>query len=127
VKKRDPIKAKKAKNKIQKMLEFDERLKTAKNFVKCWNDWRAFYLELPPLEVKTKGQLTVIENCIEWAKLRDIDINMLIACVHRAYQKRKFKPGFDEILKRGDEHWQLYPDVIADLEKDEAEKRAMDV
>jgi hypothetical protein len=125
-KKVDPKRSKKAHDKIKKMVEFDERLKFTREFLKAWNHWRKFYFELPPVEVKTSGQLTAIENCIDFAKERNMDMNILIACVHRAHQKRRFKPGFDEIVKRGEDHYQMYDDVMADIEKEEFERKSMD-
>lgn len=122
----DPKRSKKAHEKIKKMVETDERMKFTKNFLKTWNHWREFYFQLPAIEVKTSGQVTLIENAIDFAKEKEMDLNILIACVHRAYQKRKFKPSFQEIITRGEEHYQLYDDVIADIEKSEWESKSMD-
>jgi len=122
----DPKRSKKANEKIKKMVETDERMKFTKNFLNTWNHWREFYFQLPAIEVKTSGQVTLIENAIDFAKEKEMDLNILIACVHRAYQKRKFKPSFQEIITRGEEHYQLYDDVIADIEKDEYERKSMD-
>lgn len=126
VKKKNPERANKAHEKVRKMFEFDERMKTHRSFMKAWNHWRGFYLELGPIEPKTSGQLTIIEKCIDFAKTRGMDLNMLIACVHKAFAKRKFRPSFQEIIARGEDHWGLYDDVMADLEKDEYERKSMD-
>jgi hypothetical protein len=122
VKKQDPVRANRAQLKVQKMFEFGERSKLYKEFMKAWNHWRKFYFDMADIEPKTPSQLTMIENCIDYAKTRNMDLNILIACVHRAYQKRKFRPGFGEILIRGEEHYQLYDEVMSDLEKAEHEE-----
>lgn len=124
-KKVDPKRSKKAHEKIKRMVEFDERNKFVRLFITAWNHWRRFYFDLGPIEVKTSGQLTMIENAITYATERNMDMNILIACVHRAYQKRKFRPSFDEINRRGEEHYQLYDDVMADIEKEEYERKSL--
>lgn len=123
---KDNQKRKKAHEKIRKLVEFDERKKHVSDFLVMWNRWRDFYFQLPPVDVKTPGQVTTIENAIDFAKENNMDLNLLIACVHRAYSKRlKLKPGFSEIISRGIEHWQLYDDVIADIEKEEFERKSL--
>lgn len=125
-KKKDPVRQNKALQKVRKLVEFDERHKLTKVFMSAWNHWRLFYFDLAPIEPKTSGQLTVIESCIDYAKERSMDLNILIACIHRAYQKRKFRPNFDEIIKRGEDHYSLYEDVMSDIEREEYERKSMD-
>ena len=123
---KDPKAVKKAKKKIIDMVETEERKKSVSSFLREWNWWRDFYHKLPPVEIKTKSQLTMIENIIEFCNSNDYKINMMIACVQRAYVKYKFKPGFDVILKRGEELYDYHYDLVeADVDREDYEERAI--
>ena len=114
-----------AEEKIKGMIEFDERLKSVKKFLEQWNSFRHFYFGLDELVPKNKNQLTMIENAIAYANKNDLKIPMLVACVHKAFVKRKFMPGFQEILFRGVEHYERYYDgVMADIGKASYEENA---
>lgn len=117
---------KRAQKKLADLYEKDERMRGVRDFMNDWNHWRDFYFNLAPMMPKTRGQLTIIENCIEYAKERNMSINMLIACVHKAYEKRKLKPNYNEILINGEDHYERYwDDVMADIDARDMEERAI--
>jgi len=121
---KNPKKKSDYKKKLARLLEYDQRYATAKKFMEQWNEWRDFYLDVGPIKPKTRGQLTSIENIIEMAKENDLNLNLLIATTHRAYKRRKFRPGFSAVIADGIDNYELHHDkVIADVERAEREER----
>lgn len=83
------------------------------------------YLNAAPITPKNKAQLTSIERAIEFAKERDLDLNILIAVVHRSSKKRKFRPHFNMIEQHGEELYErFYDEVIADIDRWQYETEA---
>jgi len=119
---KDPREVARAKAKMRKEAELAERLKLCRNFVLMWNRWRDFYLNLSAVEPKTSAQVTAIENAIAFAKEHELDINMMIACVHRAFRKRKFRPNYTNLYddKALDIYDSNYDHVLADTDRAEA-------
>lgn len=111
---------------LRKQAEFQERLKSVKDFMKHWNFWRRFYFDLPPIEPKTSGQLTTIEKCIDFAKDNDMNLSVLIGVVHKGFEYRRFKPNYNSILLYGEELYEKFHSrVTADIDQKEYEKRAL--
>jgi len=116
----------KVSEKIRALLEFDQRLDSARVFVETWNYWRDFYFDVGPMSPKNKGQLTCIEKIIEMSQENNINLSILIGATHKAYVWRKIRPGFSEALSKGLEHYEnLYDDVVSDLDKQEYEMGAL--
>lgn len=112
-----------AEQKIRDSIEKEERMKTVKEFMESWNRWRLKYLGLQPTHPKTKGQLTSIERAIEFAASKDLDLNILIAVVHKAFVKRKFRPNFYLVEQQGEELYErYYTDVMADIDRESYEE-----
>lgn len=120
-----PKNRKRAEDKIMDLVETDERLKTVKFFLESWNKWRDFYFDLPALEIKTKSQLTSVENAIAFINEHGLNMQLMIAAVHRAHRHRKFRPNFNTITHLGiecyDEH---YDYVMADIDERNYVERA---
>lgn len=117
---------KSAEDKIRDMIESEERLRTVKSFLELWNKWRYFYFGLEPLNPKNKGQLSMIEGAIEFCELRDLNLNMMIACVHKAHEKRKLRPNFNAITSYGEEFYdRFYDSVLNDIDEVEYRERSM--
>jgi hypothetical protein len=105
--------------------KFRERVFALNEFLKCWNDWRHFYFEAPPVSIKTKSQLTTCENIVQKIKDQNYNMSLFVACVHKAYQKRKFRPEFTACLHQGDEYYEkLYDSVMGDIQLREYEDNA---
>jgi len=120
----NPVKAKAGNRKLIKALEFEERRESAEKFMKMWNTWREFYFQAAPLEIKTSGQLTMIENAITHFKEKNIPINLVIACLHKSYQRSKnFRPSFSELVSKGEEKYNSFLDAVeSDVEMSEMER-----
>jgi hypothetical protein len=119
---KDPAARRRAMVKIKKEAELAERLKFCASFLEMWNFWREFYFHLPPYTPKTSNQITAIENAIAFCKERDLDVDMMIGCVHRSYRKRTLKPSFmimygENALEIYDGHYDL---VLGDIDREEA-------
>lgn len=122
----DPKKKKKAQKKIEDMIETDARKRSVASFLLEWNEWREFYLKAGPIVLKTKGQLTLIEDAIEFCNVNKFKTNMMIACVHRAYVGYKHNPNFDAVVRRGEELYEKNYDLVeADIDRDEYQERAL--
>lgn len=124
---KDPVALRRAKLKLKKQTEFAERLKSCAGFLSIWNRWREFYFKLSTYEPKQAYQLTAIENAIEFAKENELDLNMLVACVHRSFRKRKIKPNFtnlydDKAVEVYDSHYDL---VLSDLDREDSLEYSM--
>jgi hypothetical protein len=108
---------------IEDLIEDEARRKSIVGFMEEWNKWRDFYFDLPPMEPKTKGQLTAIENAIQFADQHQFRISLLIACVMRAYKGSSFRPNFHAIVRRGEELYEMnYDLVLADVDRDDYEQ-----
>lgn len=100
-------------------------MRTVKDFMVQWNYWREFYFDLGPIQPKTKAQLTVIEDAIEFANKNDLKLPILIGAVHKAYLKRNFRPSYNVIVAYGLEYYdRYYDDIISDLDRKEYEDAA---
>ena len=123
------LKEQKSENKklaVQKRLteayETEERMKSIREFMNRWNHWREFYFSLGPIAPKTKSQLTMIENSIAFSNEKGMDLNMVIACIHKAYKGRKFRPSFNAVELYGEEFYEkFYEDVLADIDNQDYE------
>jgi len=116
----------KAEQRIVELVEFDERMKTVKNFCTEWNKWREFYFDLSPILPKNKNQLTMIETAIAFTHENNLKLPMMIACVHRAFQKRNYRPNYNEIMTHGLDYYErYYDDVIADISRAEYERDSL--
>lgn len=121
-----PKASKKTDEKLRKMIEFDKRLDSTKRFMEKWNYWRYFYFNLAPIYPKNSVHLTCIENIIDISRENNIDLNLLIATVHRAFLTRKFKPSFQIVIAHGLEFYEtFYDDVVCDVEKKEYERESI--
>jgi hypothetical protein len=119
-------KSPKVSEKIRALVEFDQRFKSAKEFLQMSNYWRNFYLDATPIYPKPKGQLTCIENIIEMAYESHLNLNILIGVTHKAFIKRRFNPNFTEVLARGIDYYEsLYDQVVADTDRAEYEEEAL--
>lgn len=108
------------------MVETEERFKSVRGFMILWNKWRAFYFGLPDIQPKTRGQLTSIENAIEFCNENELSITMMIACVHKAFEKRRLRPSYSVIVSQGEEIYNVFYDlVIADIDRNDYVERAM--
>jgi hypothetical protein len=117
---------KNAENKIRDMIETEERLRSVKAFLELWNKWRYFYFGLEAITPRTKGQLTMIESAIEFCSTHDFNLNMMIACVHKAYEKRNLKPNFNAISTYGEEFYdKFYDQVMNDIDEVDYRARSM--
>ena len=102
-------------------------MRTVKDFMVQWNYWREFYLDLGPIQPKTKAQLTVIEDAIEFANKNDLKLPILIGAVHKAYLKRNFRPSYNVIVAYGLKWYeQFYEDILSDLDRAEYEEKSSD-
>lgn len=117
--------AKKLKEKIEKEIETEERMKSVKGFMSLWNHWRDFYYNLPPMRVKTRGQLTSIENAIEFCNDEEFELSLMIACLHKAYMKRTMRPSYSNIVSYGaDLYDRFYDSVMADIDREDLAYRS---
>lgn len=121
---KDPKEVARLKLKMKKQSEFDERLKMSKGFIDLWNKWRDFYFGLPSYTPKQASQLTAIESAIKFCRENEMDLNMMIACLHRSYKKRTIKPSFFNLYdeKALDTYDSFYNTVLADLDREEAQE-----
>jgi len=118
-------KNKKVETKVESLIEHDERLRSVRGFLECWNKWREFYFDLSPIKVKTKGQLTVIEGAIQYMEENEYNMHMMIACIHKGFQRRSFRPSFNTITLYGEELYdQFISQVHSDVERREHARQA---
>lgn len=111
---------------IRQAIELEQRKKSVQFFLDHWNEWREFYLKLPPIGIKTSGQMTMIENCIAYANAHKLHLDVLIGCVHRAYVGRSRNPNFNIILTHGETIYdEQYEKHEAAVEKSSYEEAAM--
>lgn len=124
---KDPKEVARIKLKMRKQSEFDERLKMSKSFIDLWNKWRDFYLGLPAYTPKQASQLTAIESAVKFCVENEMDLNMMIACLHRSYKKRTLKPSFFNLYdeKALGIYDNFYNTVLADLDRQEAQEVSM--
>lgn len=121
-----PKTRKSAENKIRDMIETEERLRTVKTFLELWNKWRYFYFGLEALTPKTKSQLSMIESAIEFCSSHDFNLNMMIACVHKAHEKRNLRPNFNAVTSYGEELYdRFYDSVLNDIDEVDYRARSM--
>lgn len=112
--------------KIREMIESEERLRSVKSFLEIWNKWRYFYFSLEPISPKTKGQLSMIEGAIEFCNKNEFNLNMMIACVHKAHEKRTLRPNFSAIKLYGEEFYERFYDaVLTDIDEVEYRERSL--
>jgi len=112
--------------KIRTLIETEERFKSVQGFMKDWNKWRAFYFDLGEVQPKSRGQLTSIENAVEFCTTGEYNLTMMIACIHKAYTRRTMRPAFNAIVAYGaDLYEKFYDEVLADLDRADYEERAM--
>lgn len=124
---KDPKELARTKARMKRQAEFDERLKMSKNFLELWDKWRDFYFSLPPYTPKLASQLTAIESAIKFCEEFEMDLNMMIGCLHRSFLKRSFKPGFSHLYdeKALEVYDNFYDLVIADLDRQEREETSL--
>jgi len=106
-------------NKIKKLEEFDARLKALDDFLEVWNKWRELY-DLKAVKIKTAGQATSIEKSLAFVKEHDLDLNIFIGTIHRAYFYKRYNPSFaqgyaDYSLEFYDK---FFDDVVGDIEEE---------
>lgn len=107
------------------MIEKEERLKHVQDFMKVWNEYREMYLRLDPIQPKTKGHITAIENSIEYAQEKGLNLNILIACIHKMYEKRNVRPTYSDLYTYGEEAYDRYYDaVMRDIDREDYEYAA---
>lgn len=121
----DPKKKAKAEDKIREAIEKDERMKGVRKFMEFWNEHRLRYLNLDPIWPKNKGQLTMIENSIIFAQELGLKLYILIGCIHKMYEKRRVRPGYNAIILYGEDAYDHFHDaVLSDLDREEYEEQA---
>lgn len=111
---------------IEESIEKDERFKTIKSFMESWNFWREFYFQLPPIQPKQKGQITAIENAIEFCETNEYDLHMMIGCIHFANLKKKFMPAYSAITTYGEEIYKFHDRVLSDIDKADYQRSSME-
>ena len=76
---------------------------------------------------KTRGQLTQIENALEFIAKEGFELSVMIAVIHKAYEKRRFKPNFSAIVSYGADLYDvLYEKVMSDVDRADYERRSQD-
>ena len=127
---KDDLKKVKKKNivykKIRDLHETDVRERSIEDFLEIWNRWRRFYFDVKDMKAKTKTQITTIENIIEMPEQNKLNLNMLIATTHKAYEKRRFRPNFNAVLSYGLEYYEeFYEEIMADIDRRNYEDEAL--
>jgi predicted HTH transcriptional regulator len=118
---------KQTQNKIRKLEERDARKKSLESFMERWNYWRRFYFDIGPNTLKTTSQMGAVENIIKMAKENNLNLDMLIASVHKGYAWGKLRPTFTTVLSKGvDLYDQYYEDVLADIDNRSYEDEAIE-
>lgn len=98
-------------------------MKTIQSFLVLWNEWREHYFDLGPVSPKNRGQLTAIENAIEFCNENNMNLSVLIGCVHRAYLKRTFRPNYTAVVLYGAELYDRFASKVeADMAKENQEE-----
>lgn len=126
---KNPVKSENKEKRIKELanlIETDERMKTIKSFMESWNIWRDFYFQLGPIQPKQKGQITAIENAIQFCEENQYDLHMMIGCLHFANLKKKFMPTYSAITTYGEEVYKYYDNVLADLDKSDYQSSSME-
>lgn len=122
---KDDRKKKGIETKIRKMIETEQRLKSVKGFVELWNRWREYYFSLPPIFPKNNSQIGAIEGAIKFANDHDMNLSILIACIHHAYLKRTIRPNYTSVIAYGEEWYEkFYDKVVADVSRSDYIERA---
>lgn len=104
---------------------FRDRLAELSEFLEYWNSWRDFYFDAKPIAIKTKSQLTTCENIVKKIEEQNYNMTLFIACVHKGFQHRKFRPEFTAALHYGDEYYEKFYDaVLGDIQLKEYENNA---
>ncbi len=104
--------------KLRRQIEFEERVKQHEHFMVLWNKWRDFYFDLPPMKIKSAGQLTAIENIKKMAEQEGIPLTMLLGCAHKAYVWKKRNPNFTNVVFDGlDMYERFYEAVSQDIDR----------
>ena len=83
------------------------------------------YFHLDPIQPKNKQQIATIENCIAFAKEKNMKLNILIACIHKMYEKRRVRPNYSSVIAYGEEAYELYYEkVLSDMDREDYEYKA---
>ena len=122
----DSVRAKKAAKKLKSLDVDDARRGALNDFLELWNKWRGFYFpNVRPVTIKSKAQITTIENYMQEIKDKGLDLNIAMACVHRAFVRRKFRPSFND-LRYAEEHMERFAgQVNTDEAVDDYEDRSL--
>lgn len=103
----------------------EDRKKELDALLATWNKWRRFYFHLPPQEIKTKSEVTILEKIKAMIDSNGHNADLFLACTMKAYAWGRFRPAFAACLSRGEEFFDRYcEDVRADIEKDYYEEGA---
>lgn len=113
-------KSKVAGKKIAKAWELEKRMDSISPFLSAFNHWRRYYVEIfDEWTPKTSGQVTCIENIIEFCKEKDVDLSLYIGCQFKALEWKKATPSVQTIQSNGREKYnQFIDDVLSDIDQD---------
>ena len=106
--------------KIAKAWELEKRMESIAPFIDAFNYWRKYYVEIFDEWIpKNSGQITCIENIIEFCREKDVDLNLYVGCQFKALEWKKATPSVQTIQSNGREKYNQYiDDVLSDIDQD---------
>lgn len=112
-----PQDPKAARERITRAWEADERVKFLKPFIESWNKWREYYAPadrtlhaawLP----KSSASITVCESIVDFAKEEDLDLDLLIASGHKAFERSRYPLALTSLLANALDYYARYADDV---------------
>ena len=120
---KDLLKAKpkssaKSAKKIAKEWEREKRLESIGPFLEEFNRFREFYVGIEnEWSPKNDGQISCIENIIEWCDQNEVDLGLFIACQFKALAWKPATPSVQVMQSNGAEKYEQYVDsVLSDID-----------
>jgi len=114
-----PKSKEKSASKIAKGWEREKRIENVEQFLVQFNQWRKFYVQADNEWIpKNSGQLTCIENIMEFCEKRDVDLGLYIACQFKALAWKPATPTVQQMQSNGVANYNQYiEDVLLDIDE----------
>lgn len=114
-----------ARERIAKAWELDARMTPLRPLIESWNRWREYYAAEDrefhaPWGPRTASHMTACESVVDFAKENSLDLDLLIACGHKAFAKSRYDLTVNMLVAHGLDYFSKFAEaVVIDLDEDE--------